>query len=136
MNVKNCRKCGRLFQYIGGPQMCPACREEMEKKFQEVKKYIMEHRDTSLRTVAEECDVDENQIRQWVREERLVLENGVDAGVTCEVCGTPISSGRFCENCKKSMINDLTAAGRRPEAPVQKTPDRRDNSNRMRFLNS
>ena len=36
----------------------------------------------------------------------------------------------------KNMISDLTAAGRRPEAPVQKTPDRRDNSNRMRFLHS
>ena len=34
MNVKNCRNCGKLFNYIAGPNICPACKEEIEKKFQ------------------------------------------------------------------------------------------------------
>ena len=36
MEVKNCKKCRRLFNYISGPSICPQCREELEKKFQEV----------------------------------------------------------------------------------------------------
>ena len=33
MDVKNCRKCKRLFNYIGGQQICPACREAIEAEF-------------------------------------------------------------------------------------------------------
>ena len=44
MNVRNCRKCGKLFNHIMGMPVCPACREKLEQKFQEVKKYIRENR--------------------------------------------------------------------------------------------
>ena len=43
MNVKNCRKCGKLFNYVYGPVVCPACKEALEKKFQQVKSYIQQH---------------------------------------------------------------------------------------------
>ena len=44
MEVKNCKNCGRLFNYIGGAykSLCPACIDRLEEKFQEVKKYIYE----------------------------------------------------------------------------------------------
>ena len=42
MDVRNCRKCGRLFNYAMGPIVCQNCRESMEEKFQEVKKYVYE----------------------------------------------------------------------------------------------
>lgn len=41
MDVKNCRKCKRLFNYIGGQQICPACREAIEAEFQKVKKVFI-----------------------------------------------------------------------------------------------
>ena len=34
MNVRNCKKCNRIFNYIAGPTICPACKEDLEKKFQ------------------------------------------------------------------------------------------------------
>ena len=71
MNVRNCRKCGRIFNYVLGPIMCPKCREDQEAKFQEVKKYVQEHHGADIIEVSEECDVDPGQIRQWIREERL-----------------------------------------------------------------
>ena len=44
MDVKNCRGCGRLFNYIGGGYfLCPACMEALDKKFQVVKKYIQDN---------------------------------------------------------------------------------------------
>ena len=36
MNVRNCRKCGTIFNYVMGPIVCPACREALEEKFKEV----------------------------------------------------------------------------------------------------
>ena len=73
MNVRNCRKCGRLFNYISGPSWCPACREQMEVKFQEVKEYIRENPGVGIKQVSEACDVEPAQINQWLREERLEL---------------------------------------------------------------
>ncbi|MCR5687562.1 MAG: flagellar protein [Lachnospiraceae bacterium] len=135
MDVKNCKRCRRLFNYIGGQPICPQCREELEKKFQEVKKYLFDNRGATIKNVVENCDIEESQVRQWIREERLEFSSGIDIGVQCEKCGAPITSGRFCEKCKASMINELSEAGRRPEpsAPVQKKVE--TGGNKMRFLN-
>lgn len=135
MNVKNCRKCRRLFNYISGVQLCPACKDELEKKFQEVKKFIQDNRVASVAEVSEKCEVEEAQIRQWVKEERLVFAEGCAAGIVCETCGEPILTGRFCEKCKASMINTLSDAGRRPEAPQQQAA-RPTKENKMRFINN
>ena len=135
MDVKNCRRCRRLFNYIGGQPICPQCREELEKKFQEVKKYIFENRGSTIRDVVENCDVEEQIVRQWIREERLEFSSGVDIGVSCEKCGAPIVSGRFCEKCKASMINELSEAGRRPVTDAPQPSKKVSDGNKMRFLN-
>ncbi len=134
MEVRNCKQCRRLFNYISGPSICPQCREELEKKFQEVKKYLFDNRGATIPNVVENCDVEESQIRQWVREERLEFSSGIDIGVTCENCGASITTGRFCEKCKASMINELSSAGRRPEPEAAKPSPRESQGNRMRFL--
>ena len=71
MEVRNCRSCGRLFNYMGGAPLCPACQKKLEEKFQEVKAFLEENPNSSVETVAEELDVSVKQIRQWIREERL-----------------------------------------------------------------
>ena len=135
MDVKNCRKCKRLFNYIGGQQICPACREAIEAEFQKVKKYLFDNKNATIAQVAEECEVDEHQIRQWVREERLMFSSGIDAGIVCENCGAPISTGRFCEKCKNSMINDLNSVGRKQVVDDQPAVKKTTHENKMRFLN-
>ena len=62
MNVRNCRGCGRIFNYLAGPHLCPVCREKLEEKFQEVKEYIKQNKGVGIPEVAESCDVDINQI--------------------------------------------------------------------------
>lgn len=103
MNVRNCRGCGRIFNYVAGPFLCPACREKMEVKFQEVKEYIRDNPGVGIPQVSQECDVDPSQIQQWLREERLELAEGSAINLICEGCGGPIRSGRFCEKCKYDM---------------------------------
>lgn len=134
MNVRNCKKCGRIFNYVSGPPICMGCREALEEKFQEVKKYIQDHVRASIPEVSEACDVSTGQIQQWLREERLQLSE--DSGITlfCEKCQSPILSGRFCEKCKNHMANELNSSIRKPEAPKpQHKKDPRDNP-KMRFL--
>lgn len=135
MNVRNCRKCGKLYNYIPGPPICPACREALEEKFQEVKKYIWEHTSASIPEVAEECDVSPQQIQQWLREERLQLAEGSPITLSCENCGATIMTGRYCEKCKNEMAHQLNNSIKKPEAPKpEKKKDTRENP-KMRFLN-
>lgn len=136
MNVKNCRKCGKIFNYIGGPQICPSCVENLEKKFNEVKDYINDHPDAaSIASVADACEVDVNQIKQWIREERLTFGENSVMGIECESCGAMIRSGRFCDKCKNDISRGLIdAAGlNKKKEPVIKK-DQKD-SPKMRFLN-
>ena len=136
MNVRNCRKCGRIFNYVSGPPICMQCKEALEEKFQEVKKYIQDNRHASIPQVAEACDVSTNQIHQWLREERLELAEGSGIALLCENCDAPILSGRFCEKCKNTMANKLSDSIKKPEAPKpqQKKKDTKENP-KMRFLN-
>lgn len=133
MNVVNCRKCGRVFNHLSGPQICPKCREELEKKFQEVKAYIRENTTCTMAEVCEACDVEPNQIQNWVRQERLQFTSDSPIKVNCEQCGALINSGRFCAKCKDKMTKNLTSAIAKPAvAPKEAKPG--DNKNKMRFL--
>lgn len=133
MNVKNCRKCGKIFNYIGGIPICPNCKEELEKKFEEVKEYVRNNPRSDIKTVSTECEVEMGQIQQWIREERLVFADDSPIGIPCEKCGAMIKSGRFCENCKNEMTRGFNDAFRKPTAPppVQK---KEPAGSKMRFL--
>ena len=109
MGVSNCARCGKIFNYVTGQRICESCRKELEKDFQKVKDYIRNNPNKGIREVADECEVSEKQIKNWVREERLEFSKG--AGVlNCETCGAPISTGRFCEKCKAQMTGNLNAS--------------------------
>lgn len=134
MNPRNCKLCGRLFNYIAGPPYCPACKDDLEKKFQEAKEFIRSTPHATVAMVAEECKVPEKQVKEWIREERLIFADATVAGITCESCGEPILTGRFCVKCKNQVMNDLNGAIRKPEAP--KVEKRTKDSPRMRFLDN
>ena len=135
MNVKNCRKCGKIFNYIAGPPICPSCREETEKKFEVVKNYIRENPRANIPEICEECEVETHQLQQWIREERLVFADDSPIGIPCEKCGAMIHSGKYCEKCKSELANGLSASIAKPAAPQMSQPKKgsRDNP-AMRFL--
>ncbi len=134
MNVKNCRMCGRLFNYITGYQMCPMCKEEMEKKFQQTKEYINENRHVRMEQVAEACDVDIRQIRQWLREERLELTADSAIILSCELCGGAIRRGKYCDKCKQNMASNLGTLLRGQAPTAEIISEGRKKEARMRFL--
>lgn len=134
MNVRNCRNCGQIFNYVTGAPLCQICRARLEEKFQEVKKYIMEHRGVGIAQVSEACDVERSQIQQWLREERLEVTEDSAIFLNCEKCGAHIRSGRYCDRCRVEVSNAFRTAMRRPEAPAPRVnKDTKDNP-KMRFL--
>lgn len=137
MNVRNCRKCGRVFNYIIGQTLCLSCRDELENKFKEVKEYVQKNRGCGINDVAEACEVESSQIKQWIREERLEFTEDSMIGLACEICGASIRTGRYCEKCKAQTLNGLNNVVRQAQAsrmPQQPTSSNSKDNPRMRFL--
>ena len=134
MNVRNCRKCGKLFNYMSGMPICPACKDKLEEKFQEVKKYIRENRMADIKEVAEECEVEVGQIQQWIREERLEFTADSPVKIPCENCGEMIRSGKYCDKCKREMTNNLSSVMEKPKAVLVEPKKPQSTGNKMRYL--
>jgi ribosomal protein L32 len=100
-----------------------------------VKAYLNDHANASVDEVSKANDVSPKQITQWIREERLTFAEGSMEGIACESCGKMIRTGRYCEECKAKMANNLMNAIDHPKAPEPK-PEKKDSGNRMRFLNN
>ncbi len=133
MDVRNCRNCGRLFNYLGGQNVCPACRDEIEKKFQDVKEYIRENPHSGIQEIADENGVSTSQIKQWIREERLQFTDDSTVGIECEACGAMIKTGKYCEACKNNMASALSKSIEKPKAP-EPPKEKPKKENKMRFL--
>lgn len=133
MDVTNCKSCGRLFNALGRERLCPACQKALEEKFQKVKAYLEDHPDASVEKTATDNDVTIKQIRQWIKEERLVLSSATLAGIVCEKCGKPIRTGRFCDKCKETMASQLESMLDKPKPTFDNLSSERD-GNRMRYL--
>lgn len=132
MEVRNCRRCRRLFNYLGGQNICPVCKDELEKQFLKVRDYIRENPGVPLQEVADANEVTPNQIKDWIKEGRLELAKGSAITLNCEKCGEPILRGRFCDKCNDKMadrLNALVQDNMKPKIPVVKD----DHSPKMRF---
>ena len=134
MNVRNCKNCGKLFNYIAGPPICPLCREQTEAKFQEVKNYIRDHKGVGIAEVSEACGVEPGQIRMWLRDDRLEVTEDSALMLNCEGCGAPIRSGRFCDKCKAKTSNTLNSIINAHKASLQPAGRDPKENPKMRFL--
>lgn len=136
MEVKTCKRCRKFFNYITGPYICPVCKEKIEQDFQKVKKYIDDNPGADIKEVAEACEVDPQQIRQWIRDERLQFSSDSMVGLNCERCGAMVRTGRFCDKCKTNLTTNLNRAfGLMPgEVTTEKKSGK--SAARMRFLDN
>lgn len=123
--IRNCRRCGKIFAFMGS-DVCPACRREEERQFDDVKDFLGAHPEADLDAVAEATGVPVDAILRFLREGRLVHAN---AGLSCERCGRRIASGRYCSRCVDELAKSLGEGGTKGStfygAPLRR--DRRGN---------
>ncbi len=136
MNVRNCSRCGRLYQYVGGKPLCYACKEEDEKDFQKVKEYLYEHPNAPMALVSEETGISISAIRQFLREERLIISENSPIGIECESCGVSIKTGRYCKECAARLSTELGQSIGRPITREKDTPSQTSiQKTKMHYLN-
>jgi phage FluMu protein Com len=56
-DVRNCRRCGKIFNYIGGQPLCPACRQLDEEDFKRVKEYLYHNPGAVLSEVSTKLEI-------------------------------------------------------------------------------
>lgn len=127
MELKNCKKCGKLFSPQANEKVCPVCRDEEEEKFKKVKEYLWDNPNASVEEVHEATGVEEELIIKFVKEDRLIAEGiDVDIMLECERCGTQISSGRFCESCKQELVSGLSGDDKKEKKDKDKKKKKKD----------
>ncbi len=132
MEVKNCPKCGKLFTYTPGNRVCAQCIKEEEELFEEIRIFIKEHPNCTMAEVSEQTGVSAKKLIRYIREGRIEISKGMSEDVTCDSCGEPITTGRFCEACAfklTSSAQEVIKGRRVKEAVAEKRV-----SDKMHFL--
>lgn len=111
--VRNCKRCGRIFVYVGVP-ICEDCLRKEEEQYAKVRRYLDENPRAGVRETSEATDVPVEIVMEFIRKGLLITSSGVgEEKVTCAICGRPIPSGRVCAKCEAALV---TASGKRPPA--------------------
>lgn len=107
--IKNCPTCGNFFNYTGIRDVCVACAQVEEKKYEEVYRFLRkrENRAATVDRIVEETGVDEELLYKWVRRGRLQPALFPNLGYPCERCGGITQSGNICESCTTELQRDL-----------------------------
>ena len=121
--IRNCKQCGRIFQYNGMSKICSRCRKKDDDEYQVVKEYVYDNRGATITEISEETGVDEDRILRYIRAGKLEII-GEDSSILiqCERCGKGIRTGRFCDQCINELRTGLTGgakAEKKKESPVR-----------------
>jgi len=101
----SCEKCGGRVEYKGiGEYKCEDCKAVMYDDYGKVRNYLEENRGATQGEVAAATGVSTNTIRQLLRDDRLEVAENSAVFLHCEICGSPIRSGRYCVACEKKKI--------------------------------
>lgn len=134
MALANCRRCGNLYNRVTR-DICDACFKQEEEDLVKVQHYLRDQvkAGLSIEEVAEINEVDEEMIRKWIRDKRLILKGelagaGADDLDACEACGAPIVGGRLCISCRQQLGPSRPAATELSKESVKRERDWRDRS--------
>ncbi len=109
MELKNCKKCGRMFSAENGHEYCTKCRLKIVDHFKIVREYIYDHPGTNVNETAEATGVPKKEILEYLRDQRLELVDRSEER-KCQKCGVPIPAGRYCAKCAAELKKGFNQA--------------------------
>jgi flagellar operon protein (TIGR03826 family) len=133
-DVRNCRKCGKIFNYIGGQPICPVCKQLDEDDFKKVKEYLYKNPGATVSQISTELDISVEKIKRFLKEGRLeIIGDDGNMILECESCGKAIKTGRFCHECEKALASNLKTAASQMSSSLSHT-EGTDRSNNLKYL--
>jgi flagellar operon protein (TIGR03826 family) len=106
--LANCSRCGSVF-VKALRDICQECYQEEEKAFQMVYTFLRDqkNRQATMVDIINATGIEESYITKFIREKRLLLSKFPNLSYPCKTCGTGITTGKLCQDCQESIINDL-----------------------------
>ena len=101
LRLISCRICGAIIMRLSR-DVCPQCHVEEEERFLKVKEYLRMHPGASVKEVACETLIAENQIQYFISSGRLERV-GVNVEHKCQTCHKLITTGIICPECKRDL---------------------------------
>ena len=101
MHYSNCPKCGKMFTRIKSP-ICPEFTKKDDEMFQVLKNYLDENPGKGINAVSRDTGISIKKILKYIQEGRVEMTAGiaVDNPLSCMRCGTPVSVGTLCDECR------------------------------------
>ncbi len=127
--IKYCRDCHKMFQYVTGPVLCPICKQREEEEFDKVRNFLRDFPGANMREVSENTEVHPNKISRWLREGRLEVSEDSPVALNCEKCGVRIRSGRFCMECSKGLAKEMMDVGQKLRQDINESSPRKTDRN-------
>lgn len=109
--VKNCKRCKKIFMYTMGPQICDECKRQEEEDFSKVRVFLRDFPGASIQEVSDNTEVPTQLIYKFLKEGLIEVSESSSIALQCESCGVRITSGRFCLACSKKLASDMMKAG-------------------------
>ena len=101
MSIYKCKKCGKKYEAKGFTDgFCPECLADYQDKYHQVREYLWAHPGATASTIASACGCSVHQVMNWVKEDRFMLSEDSKVSIYCEICGSKITSGRYCSKCQ------------------------------------
>lgn len=135
-DVRNCRKCGKIFNFIGGAPICQVCKQADEEDFQRIKEYLYKNPGSSVTQVSSELEISIEKIKRFLKEGRLEI-TGDDGNMIleCENCGKAIKSGRLCDICERDLAAGFKSAASQIKSELDSISEASRKAIGMRYLN-
>lgn len=135
--VKNCKRCKKIFMYTTGPQLCEICKKIEEEEFERVRKFLRDFPGATIQEVSDATEVSQQLIYRFLKDGRIEVASDSPIALQCENCGVRITSGRFCINCSKRLANEMISTGKslRDSLSQKRNMASDDKARGLRYLN-
>ncbi len=121
MTIRNCKKCGKIYQYDGVHKICLECRRKEEEDFEKVKEFLRDNPNSGINTVSQETGVEKKTIIEFIKNDRLIAEDiEIDVTIRCQRCGKEIKHGKYCENCISELKDEIESINKEKEDKKKK----------------
>lgn len=108
-----CKVCGGVMVFRGtGEYKCEDCGALDYDDWGKVRNYLDDHRGANAAEVERSTGVTQKAIRQMLKDSKLAIAGDPTGYLTCEMCGTPIVSGRLCDQCMTKVHRNLEESER------------------------
>ena len=101
-----CPKCDGVMIFVGcGCYKCEDCHHEMKDDWGKVRDYLYEpeNRGKNALDIEQDLGIPRREVQAMLREGKIQYSSEGLSSLMCQMCGTIITHGKYCEPCEKQL---------------------------------